>query len=59
MVTGHLDPSAEGQLAGKFQTLIRIRPAETEHGKARVVALFFYAHTGEDPVYCLSGVLPD
>ena len=50
VVTGHLNPSADGKLTGGFQTGICIRPAEAENGETGIIALFFYADTAEDPV---------
>ena len=59
MVTGHLNPSADGKLTGTFQTGICIRPAETEYGETGIIALFFYADTAKDPVNDLSGGFTD
>ena len=50
VVTGHLNPPADGKLTGSFQTGICIRPAEAENGETGIIALFFYADTAEDPV---------
>lgn len=55
MVTGYLNPPADGKLTGCFQTRICIRPAEVENGKTGIIALFFYADTAEDPVDDLPG----
>ena len=59
VVTGHLNPSADGKLAGGFQTGICIRPAEAENSETGIIALFFYADTAEDPVDDLAGRFSD
>ena len=59
VVTGHLNPPADGKLTGSFQTGICIRPAEAENGETGIIALFFYTDTAEDPVDDLPGRLTD